>query len=120
MRQLIAFGVAAAVLSCCGCDVKIEIDAKSKHAIDQEISRFVYVENIGPMVVASTVGTSASPIGPAGLNCLGTDQMFRMKASPMFPELGHVPSMFEVPDPNRKPKITTISRSNGNENRSDP
>lgn len=104
MRQLIALGLAAAALSFCGCNVKLQLAP----AMKQELSRCGYVELIGPMVVASAVGASASPIGPAGLNCLGTDQMFRMKASPVFPELDHVPSMFEVPDPNRPVKIKTI------------
>jgi hypothetical protein len=119
MRQLIVFVVVAA-FSCCGCDIKIEIDPKSQNAIKQEILRYSYVEDIGPMIVASMVGASASPNGLAGLDGLCTDQTWRMWMRTKAPDFEHVPSMFEVPDPNRKPKITIISRSNGNENRSDP
>ena len=114
MRQLIAFGVVVAALTCCGCD------AKSKNAITQECLRYGYVEDIGPMVVASIVGASASPSGPAGLNCLCTDQTWRMWMRAKAPEFEHVPSMFEAPDPNRRVKITNISRSNEIGNRSDP
>jgi len=108
MRQLIAFGVAVAVLSCCGCDFKIEIDPKCQHAIDQELSRCTYVENIGPLLVTSIVGESASPSGLAGLNGLCTDQLWRMSASTVFSKLDHVPSMFEAPDPNRPFKIKRL------------
>jgi hypothetical protein len=101
MRQLIALGLAAAALSFCGCNVKLQLAPATK----QEFSRCIYVENIGPLLVTSIVGESASPSGLAGLNGLCTDQMWRMKASPVFPDLDHVPSMFEAPDPNRPFKI---------------
>jgi len=64
----------------------------------------MYVENFGPLLVTSIVGESASPGGPAGLNCLCTDQLWRMGLSPAYPD-DHVPSIFEAPDPNRPFKI---------------
>jgi hypothetical protein len=100
MRQLIALGLAATALSFCGCNVKLQLTP----AVKQEFSRCIYVENCGPLLVTSIVGESASPSGLAGLNCLCTDQLWRMGASTMFPD-DHAPSIFEAPDPNRPFKI---------------
>lgn len=95
----------AAAVACSGCD------AKTQKAITQEVQRFTYVEVHGPMVLASIVGASTPAGGPATLNGLCTDQMWRLWVGKQLPESEPVPSLFEVPDPNRPVQITRISRT---------
>jgi hypothetical protein len=105
MRKATAL-VATAGLAppCCGCD------ARTRKAFLEEVARHTYTENLGPIIVPSIVGASAPP-GPCALNALCTDQAWRMQFASVVPEAEYVPSMFEVPDPHRPVKITTISRT---------
>jgi hypothetical protein len=103
MRHLTMLGgVAALALAYCGCD------AKTDKAVMQEVMRYGYVEGNSRWVVTSIVGASAPSGGPAALNALCTDQAWRMWVAREAPEFEHVPSMFELPDPNRPAKITTV------------
>ena len=105
MRLLIAVGVSAVAAACSGCD------AKTQKALTQEVLRVTYVEGHGPVVLASIVGASAPPGGPAALNGLCTDQMWRLLVGKQLPEFESVPSLFEVPDPHRPFQITTTSHT---------
>ena len=95
---------ASLTLACCGCD------AKTQKAYREEFARVIYAQEYGPTIVASIVGASAPPGGPAVLNALWADQAWRMLFTKVAPDSEYVQSMFEVPNPNRPVKITITSR----------
>jgi hypothetical protein len=82
-------------MACSGCD------AETQKAFTRDVLRPIYVEHYGSMVVASIIGASAPAGGPAVLNCLCTDQAWRALIDTRLPEIKPVPSMFDVPAPNR-------------------
>ena len=100
MRMLTILVVCGFVLGCGGCD------PATQKAFLEEANRDAYVELIGPTVVTSIIGMSAAPCGPIALNAFCTDQTWRMLVSRNAPDFKYVPSMFEMPDPNRPVKIT--------------
>jgi hypothetical protein len=106
MHRLTALGAFALVATaCCGCDAKVQ------RPVFQEALRHSYVDENGPMVVASIVGAAAPAGGMGGLNGLCTDQAWRMWVGTQLPEFEHVPSVFEEPDPGLPGQITTYSRT---------
>jgi hypothetical protein len=107
MRHLVTFGAVVAILTCCGCN------AKTEKAVIQEVARYTYVEDLGPLVVASIVGASAPPGGLGGLNGICMDRAWRTWVGKQDPAFELAPSMFEVPDPNRPIRIGSAQPSEG-------
>jgi hypothetical protein len=91
--------------TCGGCSRQEQIE------LQREVARVTYMEQLGPIVVASIVGTAGPVSGPAGLSPLCTDQAWRMLIASETGDRGYGPSVFEVPDPNRRFKIGPITRS---------
>lgn len=102
MRKFSAVTATAGLaLACCGCD------AATEKALHEEIVRHVYSEQLGPVVVASIVGSAAPCGGPSMLHALCTDHAWGVlfASAGTKPDAEFVPSMFEVPDPNRPVQI---------------
>ena len=111
MWKVTAAATVCLALVCSGCDIKIKLDPESERAFDKEITRFVYTEEGGPNIVASMVFASAPAGGPAALNAIIIDRAWGTAFASFKPEVNYVPSMFEIPDPNRKPRIGPVIRS---------
>ena len=105
MRQVIHFVVLAAPLAflASGCD------QKTQDALRQEALRVAYTTAFTPVIFPSVVGSAAPVGGPAALNGLCMDQVWRARGAAVFSEADHIPSVLEIPDPNRPVRINNIS-----------
>jgi hypothetical protein len=112
MWKLTAAAAFCLALVCSGCDVRTKVrEDATKWSLDKEMKRYVYTEELGPTIVASMVFASAPAGGPAASNAIIIDRAWGTAFASIKPEDTYIPSIFEVPDPNRKPRFGPVIRT---------
>ena len=80
----------------------------------KEIVRATYMDDVAPIVIASVVGSSAPTCCPSWLHAIATDQLWILMFSTR-PDPETVPSIYEIPDPNRPMKMTIRKTGEGDQ-----
>ena len=98
-----AGALALLAISCSSCNER-QIARAVKPIVEKVMDRIgmeMLLRDLGPQMLTSVVGASASASGPALLNGLCADANLRMLLRRGVPEFQYVPSPLDVPDPNR-------------------
>jgi hypothetical protein len=101
-----AIALLAVASSGCGQQQADKLVEQIAQPIVEEMAKDTILRDEGPLILTSVVGASVPTGGPAILNGLCTDAGWRLLIGQSLPELRHVPSPLDAPDPKRPVKIS--------------